>query len=267
VNYPELEASVVVFDTRNFTDNFKHFNEKNDSTFIEFINRTWQIGLDVAELINGEDKFYINSTGDGFITIFFGSNHATKSYLYGLLITTIMTKKCNDISMSTERKISFGIGIESGFVQKITVDILDNKFETYLGNVINTAARIEAETKSHARAKMIIGIELNTLLVKSLLGQDYKLLMENVKKYPNDPDLAMENIEKMNNLNQQLMLSYIFEHTLKGVDNPVPLFRLSPTLSYNKNQLFISVIDKLLSYDISVDSNKIKEIINEASRI
>jgi len=49
----------------------------------------------------------------------------------------------------------------------------------------------------------------------------------------------------MNKLNQNLVLFLIFEHSLKGVDQPMPLFRLSPTLADMRKTSFLTVIKRL----------------------
>ncbi len=241
----KYESSVLVLDIRNFTSNLIYFEQENNNAFIIFIEKIWRTGFALTKIISGDNSFYNNSTGDGFISIFFGKDHYKNAYLLGIKLYFFLEEICKTFSKEYNRKVSFGIGIESGIVKKITNAKNENINHTYIGNVINKAARIEAETKSHARAFLLIGNKLNNILVKELFNEDYHQLMKSVKDNPNDTDQINKTIDKMNRLNQYLMLSYIFEHNLKGVDSPVPIFRLSPTLAHFKKQLYNELINKL----------------------
>jgi len=68
--------------------------------------------------------------------------------------------------------------------------------------------------------------------------------MDQTKKSTNE-EAAKCNIDTMNKYNQELLLSYIFEHRVKGIDNPIPLFRVSPTLADENKEGIKRVINLL----------------------
>lgn len=201
------------------------------------------VGLNLVNIIS-DDNFFYNSTGDGFILIFFSEIHYYDAYLFILSFNRIMSIINNKIKCEKNIKFSFGIGAESGEVFEIKIKSMQQV--NYLGNVINNAARIEAETKTHGRANIIIGEELNQLLCHNIFNINYRELMEKTKDTTNEV-MAKNNIDNMNRYNQELLLSYIFEHNLKGIDNPIPLFRVSPTLADENKQGISRVIGLLVN--------------------
>lgn len=237
-----LDCSVIVFDIRDFTRNLIIFTKASDILFIKYIEHLQNTGLSLAKTISPTNFFY-NSTGDGFVLIFFGELHYVDAYIYSIFLNKIIDRINSIILSSKGHKFSYGIGADSGTVYRISISYKSQ--ENYIGNVINTAARIESETKSHSRAKVIIGSEMNQKIVKYRFNDDYSILMKTVLASEHE-DKALEAINKMNDYNQKLMLSYIFEHNLKGVEYSIPLFRLSPSLSDEKKGRFKIAIEELL---------------------
>ena len=189
-----IKSTVLMFDIRNFTDNLFYFSEKKDNSFTQFIKKLIEEGTYLTKHFSNNEEFYINSTGDGFLIIFFGNNHEIRCFLLGLVLTIKFNKLCKDFNKKNNRNISFGIGLESGTVEKIITKGIVNNPYTYLGNVINIAARIESETKSHARANMLIGQEINNSLVKKVFNIDYHSLMNTVKNNPHNVELVNQTI-------------------------------------------------------------------------
>lgn len=252
-----MECTSLILDIRNFTNTFKLFQNIKSNEFIDFIQYVCQLGLDIADLIiDKQDDYYLSSTGDGFLSLIFDKNNHYIGYLFGLLLYHTLKIKCKDFNLKHKTNISFGIGIESGEVEKIIARNSEKNIVTYLGNVINITSRIETETKNHARANLIIGEELNFKLVKDIYNENYREIMGKVKDSDNDFEYNCYLISKMNELNQNLFLSYLFEHNLKGVETPLPLFRLSPTLSKTNKQKFDDLIKTLCGNDDKYNSVK-----------
>lgn len=223
------EASCVFLDVRNFT-NLLAENTHNES-FYSLIERIYDEGLIISKKLSGSKKYYINSTGDGFLVLFFGEYHHVIAYLFSLIIQTRLPKVFESVFniKKEEGDYWFGIGIESGQVRQVKANYEGDSISTYLGNVINIAARIESLTKDHARAPILFGPSLNENLVSTLYGYSYLDLMNTAKK-EKDRVQAKRMHMQMSDINTKLMSSYIFEHRIKGVKDPIPIFRISPTL-------------------------------------
>ena len=236
----KINSSVIILDIRNFTPLMKKYSMNPD--FLNMIKNIYEYGLQVTSAFCKADDFYINSKGDGFLCIIFGENHYVKAYLIGLLLLKHARKYFNDFFLDkkdsglypSEGRDFFGIGLESGNVEKIETQVINGKkAETYLGNVINIAARIEALSKEHGRTTMLFGPIINDLLAKNLFGFPYNELISKAKDFSPAELLNIE--EQMIDINYKLLSSYIFEHMLKGVDKPLPIFRISPTQFKNMN--------------------------------
>lgn len=248
-NYPKIDSTVVVIDIRNFTCIFELFQKDNNKGFLQFIEEYYLIGLTLAKLASNEDNFYLSSSGDGLLAIFFGANHECCGYLYSLVMYELLEFLCTRFNQKNNSIASFGIGIESGYVQRVISQIEDKKIETYLGSVINTASRIESITKNLSRTKLIVGECLYKTLVKKLFSQEYDSI--DIKDYSlmRDYEEIVEYHNEMNKLNQNLMLFHIFEYNLRGVETPLRLFRLSPTLANIHKGSFFNLLKKLASCD------------------
>lgn len=241
------QCTTLFLDVRNFT-HLMQYNE-NNKNFYDLIKQVYNFGTKYVAAFCSKDDYYINSTGDGFVCIFFGENSEIKAFLTALLLQKNLEpffeefRPWNKEHQEEDNKkeigaFYYGIGIESGFVEKISSD--DNKLETYLGNVINMAARIESLSKEHGRAPILYGPVFNENIVMLLFGKSYKSLMEIAKE--RKPDVEKLHNE-MTNINEQLLSSYINEHKIKGSEGFVPVFRISPSLL------------KLHNYDVEIIKN------------
>jgi class 3 adenylate cyclase len=239
-----IDASVLIFDIRNFTDNLKYYEERKDDSFLLFVQEICSCGHNIYRQLSPCNNLYFNTTGDGFLLVFGENNHFITCYLFGIIFNIIATRKFTSYNKIADKKLSYGIGIETGKVKKIIISDTPDYLFTYIGNVINIASRIETETKNHARTNMIIGNQINQLLVKELYNVDYSSLMEEVKTQNNEERIPIL-INEMNIINHGLLLSYMFEHNLKGVDEPIPLFRLSPSLLKQDEKNVNNIIERL----------------------
>jgi class 3 adenylate cyclase len=241
-SYPKTDSTVVISDIRNFTHLFEIFQKDDDPGFLRFMEEYYSLGGSLAELVSEGNGFYLKSAGDGILAIFFGEHHARRAYLYGLLLFQLLEIRCSAFNQQHDCTVSFGIGIETGYVQKVSCGVECGTPETYLGSVINIAARLEAKTKDFHRTKLILGEKVYKRLVQKLFTEEYNHLVERSEALRKNYDEVIAHHNEMNKLNQNLMLFYLFEHSLKGVDQPMPLFRLSPTLADMRKTSFLNVI-------------------------
>lgn len=247
-----IDSTVIFLDVRNFTPLMKNFS--NDHNFISLIKSVYEVGIDLASSFCCKDDFYLNSTGDGFLCIFMGEDHYIKAFLFGILLIKKLAPLFERFFSDKDDKYKtrngmyyYGIGIESGPISKVITDEGKDKIiETYLGNVINLAARIESLSKEHARAPMLYGPNINERLTKLITDRkDYQDFMKDAKD--NSDVFTVETSHfSMNKINEDLLSSYLFEHNLKGiVEDAVPIFRISPTLLNNLNLRTWKVLSKI----------------------
>ncbi len=253
-----IEATVAIVDLRNFTQMYEMYQEKNDDTFSLFLKNYFSIGIHFTKVASFDKHYYVNTTGDGFIVVFYGKNHPLSGYLYGLLLYKALNKICEAFNRHQPENVSYGIGIESGTVQKVNAGNDEFSIKTFLGSVINHAARIEATTKMFHRTRLIIGNILYTNIVKHLYKEAFDNIVKDSHHLRKDYDSIISHHNEINVLNQKLMLFYIFEHNVKGVEDPLPLFRLSPTLASSEKDRYLTVIKKL-----AITENKYNEIYHE----
>ncbi len=238
------ECTALFLDIRNFTEQFG--NDSKKLAFLKLIKDVYQCGIDTTISILKNNNFYINSTGDGFLLIIFGENHFIKAFNIALQLYKQLTPLF--VAFNGEKYIEgeygFGIGIESGMVYEILATTNGKEIKTYLGDVINIAARLESLSKEHARAPIIYGPEINQLLISCLYKKDYKQLMYKAKHETNPKEVKKLHSE-MNKLNSKLLSSYMFEHKLKGVKKHIPVFRISPSLLENTDGNFERLFNEL----------------------
>jgi hypothetical protein len=241
------ESTCVFLDVRDFT-NLLAENTDNDS-FYTLLETVYSEGLRIGKELSVREKYYINSTGDGFLALFFGEHHYIKAYLFALIIQTKLPKFFEEIFMNKKEDGDywFGVGIESGQVRQVQAKCGEYFISTYLGNVINIAARLENLTKDHARSPILFGPMLNEHLVKILFNVSYFELMNSAKQEKNS-EIAKKKHAEMSDMNSCLMSSYIFEHKIKGVKNPLPVFRISPTLEKLDSPSFKLLLESFPKY-------------------
>jgi hypothetical protein len=118
--------------------------------------------------------------------------------------------------------------------------------DTYIGNCINIASRVESITKNLFRANTLIAAGTNELLCQEFFRESYSSLEETASS-PGISDSDRLNIyEKMAAWHRELCMTYIHHHILKGVDKPLPLFRLSDSAVRLDNARFESLLTRLV---------------------
>ena len=243
-SYEKRDASSLMFDLRNFTPTLQKFEKDGPDRFLSFLQTITIDALKLLKIVEGRERSYYTSTGDGFLLCFFGPRHFVSAFLFALVFEKVMTTRVQQFEKENGYALGFGMGLESGYLRGVQVVESDRQVITYIGQVINTTARIESVTKILGRTNFIIGQEINQKLVKLLFDADYEDLINQTLNAKNSEE-SSKIILRMNELNQKLLVAYIFEHNLKGVENPQPLFRLSPSLAKPEKPAIKDMIKKL----------------------
>lgn len=257
---PAIQATAIVVDLRNFTPNLgaAHVDVDGVNDFCAFLAEFHAICLDACRVTvplskQDDPPFLLWSTGDGVIVCFTDPVfHVQHGYLAALIMQGVLRHVCKDYNQSRKTSdiptIDFGIGMETGEVWGVCAERPQGgpKVRTYLGPCINVAARAQEVTKTLHRARTIIGTVSNQRLVTELLDTDYGALVHSTKRRVDDEHhTALE--AEMSELNRQLCLGFIHVHTLRGVDAPIALFRLSESTARLGNPRFESLLARLTS--------------------
>lgn len=257
---PPIPATTLIIDIRNFTPNLTaaQADKQDINIFCHFISEFYATCLNASLValppaLRLQPPLYMSSTGDGVLIIFTHDDHARHGFLTSLLLHASLKKKCagyNADQIETAcPQTSFGIGVESGHVSRVRAQSPGNPgyplVDTYIGQCINVAARAEGVSKFLHRSNTIIAQGTNTLLCKTLFGENYTTLMAHAldREIVDTERLAL--LDRMNGLNRSLCLTFIHNHNLKGVDQPMPLFRLASSTIDTDNPRFEALLARL----------------------
>lgn len=256
--YQTLDASILIIDIRNFTPNLKD-SESSESThrvFCQFLAHFYQTCAESCALAcdpNEKRPLYLNSTGDGILAVFLSaSRHYVDAFLAGVILFNKLPSLFEQYNRRKHKRVSdvaFGIGIDTGNVWHVTsMDGQTPSIETYIGDCINIAARVESVTKEHDRTNLIISEHTYRFLCRKIFGLDYRQLMRKATDRRLTGRTKKQVWNKMNRLDESLLLRFISAYNLRGVSEPVRLYRLSPTLAAPKRRECRHML-KLLTVD------------------
>ncbi len=262
---PSIEATALVIDLRNFTPNLNSAgcDDAGVNTFCHFLAAFYAKCLDsclqaLPANIRNEPPLYISSTGDGMIVIFHDSKqHFIHGYLSALLLHRKLTHACatyNELRTDPALpRTGFGIGIESGTICRVYAEV-DNPsgtpvVNTFIGACINTAARAEGVSKQLHRAHTIVCPQLNQLLCQALLNVDYDSLQKASNASDKDDDSRLCALKEMAVHNEQLCMTFMHLHRLRGLDQPLPLYRLSESTAISGNPRYERLLRQLVLED------------------
>lgn len=249
VSEQALPASALVLDIRGFTAEMSVTLDdlQGRARLVELLGRmngvvVRSVERAVQPALRGtiEDLVHLGSTGDGAIAIFLHpEHHARQAMLATLLIRAEMDRVCEAYARDTGRPMSFGIGAESGRVAHVEAReplVLG----TYVGECINRAARAEALTKEIHRTEVIFCSGIVEILSSALLEADYPELLRDAS-IPAGSISDAEYLElerRMVEVNRRLCINYLHMHVLRGIADPIPLFRLSKSSAVRDNPRF-----------------------------
>lgn len=240
-----IETTAMVIDIRNFTPNLLHSRAGSGGKprFCDFLERFLNTCFECALCAFPEGKYerppvYVQSTGDGLLAVFLSENHFVEAYLAGILIFKKVKELCDRYNRRLARELprtSFGIGLESGRVCQVRTSKRLEKaglgVETYIGNAINIAARVEGVTKILDRTNLIVSDRTNRLLCKRFFKVDYQNLVDRGLDPKVDGKERRRYQTMMAELNSMLLLQFMHRHILEGVDPALSLYRLSESLA------------------------------------
>jgi class 3 adenylate cyclase len=196
---------------------------------------------------------YVNSTGDGVLILFLHGSHVRQGFLAGLMLHLSLQDRCDEYNGRAQKvgcpKVSFGIGVESGEVCGVRAgpEKADwpPRVETYIGSCINVAARAEALTKGYYLAHTIVAEQAHELLCRGLLGQSYRELVRAALADDGGGEEGRATRNTMTDLDRRLCLGFLHYHHLKGVDGPLPLFRITDYSAHPGNDRFMTLLGQL----------------------
>ncbi|HOC92737.1 MAG TPA: hypothetical protein PKH33_10265 [bacterium] len=266
-------CTALLLDIRNFTPNLKACSEPESEPevkklFLKYISKAFYECFKIINRVakHKGKKVYVNSTGDGFVAVFFSDRHYIEAFLSGLLIHNSMRNIFNNDNTELKeiRKrfkgkkpevLDFGIGIDSGTADKIR--FVEKHYAhlsgfgwSFIGDVINSAARVESSTKDMDSSRMIVTQNTNQFLCTNLCvdkngkAVDYNSLIKESKP---SSHLRYKYQNQMNIYNYILCIQFTHNRKMKGIETPVALYRISESLAKPERTEFISLVEKLES--------------------
>lgn len=231
---PPVPATGVLIDLRNFTRslNASPVDERGTNQFCYFLAEFYAVSLELCTLAlspneRAEPPLSVNSTGDGLLILFDGPRHFIHGLLAAFLLEAGLCRLCAHRNASSPEmpSVSFGVGVESGTISWVRARQGSVGVDTFIGHCVNIAARVEALTKLVASARVIIGDTTVERCAEALYGETFASLR--ARERAATSDTARVSLQKrMNEINRDLCLTFLDRYTLKGVDEPVPLYRL-----------------------------------------
>lgn len=257
---PEIPATALLVDLRNFTPNLNlgHTNRSGVNEFCEFLGQFYSSSLSACRLAVPPDTrtksaYYVNSTGDGVLAVFLNHTHFLSGLLAAICLHKILKAACSkynaERNSSDAPPTSFGIGVESGVVSLVKASYpaseLQDGIETYIGNCINIAARAEAVSKLINKAHTIVGECTNELCCQALFRESYSDLVSKARRSETTDKERLKLYDRVTNLNRQLCLAFLETHLLKGVTDPVALFKVGDRSIQSGNPRLLALIKNL----------------------
>jgi class 3 adenylate cyclase len=258
-----VNATILLIDLRNFTPNLNASREELDgvNAFCHFLSKFYADCLDSCLLVfpaslRPTPPLYMSSTGDGVLIVFSGDWHFGYGFLAGILLNATLRTRCAEYNYDAQSNglpgTSFGIGIESGKVSRIyahpRTDSGHPIIDTYIGHCINVAARAEGISKILYLANTIIASTTIELVASALFHTTFHELLTRERQCADD-DERLALYDEINSLNRALCLSYIKKYILKGVDNPMSLYRFAPSAIHPGIERFEHLVERLVRGD------------------
>ncbi|MCH9687978.1 MAG: hypothetical protein K0V04_41495, partial [Deltaproteobacteria bacterium] len=228
---PPVPATSVLVDLRNFTPNLNAADQDADGTnrFCHFLALFYAATLDaclaaLAPKERADPTLSVNGTGDGLLVVFLGPRHFANGLLAAYLLEAGL-RRCCSLRHGMLPVVSFGVGVESGEVSLVHAGDGPASVNTFIGHCVNVAARIEGLTKLIAGATVVVGDTTVERCAHAFYGETFAQLRDREQRETVDAKrIAIQ--KRMNEMNRGLCLAFLDRYTLKGVDEPVPLYRL-----------------------------------------
>jgi class 3 adenylate cyclase len=210
---------------------------------------------------------HINSTGDGALIVFTGEWHFANAFLASILLDRELRRRCRLFAAANRGagfpKPGFGIGVESGSVSRIVaqppVEWARPVIDAYVGECINVAARAEGVTKLIDSASTVFSVEVVEQVANALFGENFREKTDAERLCRTDEERHQAH-DSMRALARRLCLSYIHRHHLKGVTEPVPLYRLTASSLNPERPRVYELLERLTRGDADHLAEVIKHL-------
>lgn len=135
-----LQVTVLMADVRNFTSLSEEISPEE---LVRLMNRYFTVMVEIIHRHGGEvDKFI----GDGILAIF-GLEDPDKGPQQAVEAAAEMVRAAAVLTHDLRREIKIGLGIHAGDVIAGRIGSPDRQEFTFLGDTVNTAARLESASK------------------------------------------------------------------------------------------------------------------------
>lgn len=259
-----MPATALLVDLRNFTASLKSAAVDDAGTnrfcftLADFYAETLaQCMRALAPAERENPRISVSSTGDGLLVVFMGPRHYANGLLAAFLLETGLRDMCERYNAAHPNMptISFGVGVESGEVSVIRASAGSVGVQTVIGHCINIAARIEALTKLIASAQVIVADSTVELCTDEFFGHTFASLRAEERAAQNDTArVAVQ--KRMNDINREMCLTFLDRYSLKGVDAPMPLYRLDESATCGG----VSRFDRLLEHLVVNDAEHLHQV-------
>lgn len=247
----------MIVDLRNFTPNLNaaEVDEQGTNRFCFTLADFYAETLDHCMLAmspaeRAEPQLSVSSTGDGLLVVFMGPRHFANGLLAAFLLEVGLVETCDRHNQANPGlpSVSFGVGVESGEVSRIEAGSGVAGVHTVIGHCVNIAARVEALTKLIASARVLVGDATVERCAEAFYGHTFESLRAQERGATNDADrVGLQ--KQMNELNRKLCLTFLDRYALKGVDRPLPLYRLDESATCRGVQRFDRLLEHLVDND------------------
>jgi class 3 adenylate cyclase len=261
---PPVPATSVLVDLRNFTPNLNAaaLDPNGTNQFCYFLAEFYAASLDACLLALAPHErqtptFALNSTGDGLLVVFLGPRHFANGLLVAFMLEASLRRCCQRRNEGSTRPfpVSFGVGIESGEVARVHGRSGNASIDTFIGHCVNVAARIETLTKLIASARVAIGDTTIELCTDAFYGETFARLREQEGLAATDAERITVQ-KRMDEINRDLCLTFLDRYTLKGVGEPLPLYRLDGTATRPGVERF----ERLLRHLVDGDTQHLADV-------
>lgn len=254
---PPAPATALLVDLRNFTPslNAASVDDLGTNRFCFTLAEFYAATLDqcmraMAPAERADPRVSVSSTGDGLLVVFMGPRHFANGLLAAFLLEAGLRDTCERYNAAHPDlpRIGFGVGVESGEVSVIRAGTPAVGVETVIGHCINIAARVEALTKLIASAQVVVADSTVELCADAFFGQTFASLRAQERAADNDTERVGVQ-KRMNEINRDMCLTFLDRYALKGVDAPVPLYRLDESATCGGVQRFDRLLEHLVDSD------------------
>lgn len=255
---PPIPATCVIADLRNFTPNLNAADIDGDGVnqFCYFVSEMYSLCLECIDRAippgsRSAPPVRVTSTGDGVLAVFTGPRHHCDGYLAALLMNATLGPRCDRFNAGSDGRApatSFGIGVESGAVSSVSGGAGPLQVETLIGHCVNIAARTEGVTKALADARTLFADSVVEAVANEVFGECF----ETLRAAERELDSWTERValhDRMHELNRKMCITYLNRHVLKGVAEPVPLYRVRRSVAHLGQAPFEVLLDGLIQRD------------------